>query len=155
MTSFEARIHLSVTDDLQLMQELLELLHQEETALLADNFIEIEDLARLKSDVILKLQQSNVDRLSAFSNINQNQPTDSFVSWLNNQKDQSLANVWAELMLLTGKAKEINTTNGLLLNQLVIRNQRLLSFFKSDSQENLYGPNGLNASKSARQRIKG
>lgn len=154
MTTIEASINLSVTHDLQLMQELLELLHQEESALLADNFIDIEALSHIKSDVILKLQKSNENRLFAFSKFNQNQQIDSFVSWLKNQKDQSLSNSWAKLMLLTGKAKEINTTNGLLLNQLVTRNQRLLSFFKSDNQESLYGPNGLNTSKSGRQTIK-
>ncbi len=155
MTTIEATINSSVIHDIELMQALLELLHREEIALLADNFTEIEGLANLKSDVIFKLQKSSENRLSAFSSLSQNQLGDSFPVWVENQTDQALANSWADLMSLTSKAKEINTTNGLLLNQLVSRNQRLLGFFKGDNQENLYGPDGLNAYKSARQTIKG
>lgn len=155
MTNIASIIHLSVIHDTQLMQELLELLHQEEIALLADNFTEIEALANLKSDIVFKLQKSSENRLSEFSNFSQNQTNASFTEWLEKQTDQTLSNAWANLMSLTSKAKEINSTNGLLLNQLVNRNQRSLAFFKGDNQENLYGPNGLNAYKSARHTIKG
>jgi flagellar biosynthesis/type III secretory pathway chaperone len=59
-------------------------------------------------------------------------------------------------MSLTSQAKEINSTNSLLLNQLALRNQRYLSFLKGDNQqEALYGPNGLNAYKSPGHTIKG
>jgi flagellar biosynthesis/type III secretory pathway chaperone len=135
------------------MQQLLELLHREEIALLADNLDEINQLTPVKADIINKLQQSNENRLSDFSNFNH---SESFTVWLENQNDELLTSSWEDLMSLTSQAKEINSTNSLLLNQLALRNQRYLSFLKGDNQqEALYGPNGLNAYKSPGHTIKG
>jgi flagellar biosynthesis/type III secretory pathway chaperone len=143
MLTLEATINASVNADIDAMQQLLDLLHREEIALLADNLEEIKQLTPVKADIINKLQQSNEHRLADFSNLNH---SESFTVWLENQN----------LMSLTSQAKEINSTNSLLLNQLALRNQRYLSFLKGDNQqEALYGPNGLNAYKSPGHTIKG
>jgi flagellar biosynthesis/type III secretory pathway chaperone len=153
MLTLEATINASVNADINAMQQLLELLHREEIALLADNLDEINQLTPVKADIINKLQQSNENRLSDFSNFNH---SESFTVWLENQNDELLTSSWEDLMSLTSQAKEINSTNSLLLNQLALRNQRYLSFLKGDNQqEALYGPNGLNAYKSPGHTIKG
>lgn len=153
MLTFEATINSSVNADIEAMQALLDLLHREQAALLSDEINEIEQLTPIKTDIIDKLQKSNDNRISAFLNVNK---TDSFTVWLEKHNDQSLTNAWTELMSLTSKAKEMNSTNSLLLNQLAIRNQRYLSFLKGDNQEQvLYGRDGLNAYKSTSHTIKG
>jgi flagella synthesis protein FlgN len=135
------------------MQELLDLLLQEEAALLVDKLDDIEQLTPVKTDIIDKLQKSNESRMLNFSNLNSSV---SFPDWIENHHNQSLAKAWTELMALASKAKEINSTNSLLLNQLAIRNQRYLSFLKGDNQEEvLYGRNGLNSYKSTGHTIKG
>jgi flagellar biosynthesis/type III secretory pathway chaperone len=153
MLTLEATINTSVNADIDAMQQLLDLLHREESALLADNLDEIKQLTPIKAELINKLQQSNENRLTDFSNFNR---SESFTVWLENQKNDSLTNAWQDLMSLTRQSKEINSTNSLLLNQLALRNQRYLSFLKGDNQqEALYGPDGLNAYKSAGHTIKG
>ena len=153
MLSLETTINASVKADIDSMKQLLELLHREEIALLADNLDEINQLTPLKAELIYKLQQSNQHRLADFSNFNH---SESFNVWLENQNDELLTSTWEDLMSLTSQAKEINSTNSLLLNQLALRNQRYLSFLKGDNQqEALYGPNGLNAYKSPSHTIKG
>ena len=153
MLSLETTINASVKADIDSMKQLLELLHREEIALLADNLDEINQLTPVKAEIIYKLQQSNEHRLVDFSNFNH---SESFNVWLENQNDELLTSTWEDLMSLTSQAKEINSTNSLLLNQLALRNQRYLSFLKGDNQqEALYGPNGLNAYKSPSHTIKG
>lgn len=152
MLTLEATINTSVNADIDAMRQLLDLLQREEVALLADNLDEIKQLTPVKADIINKLQQSNENRFAEFSNFNH---LESFTDWLETKKDASLTRAWEDLMSLTRQAKEINSTNSLLLNQLALRNQRYLSFLKGDNQqEALYGPNGLNTYKSAGQTSK-
>lgn len=153
MLTFESTISNSVNSDIHSMQELLDLLLREEVALLSDKLDDIEQLTPLKTGIIDKLQKSNEKRTFSFSNLNS---AESFTAWIENHHDQTLTKAWGELMNLTRKAKEINSSNSLLLNQLAIRNQRYLSFLKGDNQEQtLYGRNGLNTYKSTGQTIKG
>ena len=153
MLVFEETIISSVNEDIESMQYLIDILIREQEALLNDSLNQIELLTPIKSDIIHGLSKSNDVRMSAFLSFNK---TESFIVWLEKHNDPVLVVAWAELMSLTCKAKEFNSINSLLLNQLAVRNQGYLSFFKGDNQEKtLYGRDGFNCYKSKGLSFKG
>lgn len=146
-------IKASIDFDCECMQIMLQLLQQEEAALLSDQFEILEELTPLKDNIVSQLQNSSEQRNELFAQIQNG--SDTFTVWLDQQEHPDLVNSWSKLMELTGQSKEINATNGLLLNQLVVRNQRFLAFFKGENDSSLYGPDGLNMSKPIGSVLKG
>ena len=146
-------IKASIDFEYECMQFMLQLLQQEESALIEDHFDLIEELTALKNNIVAQLQSSAEKRFELFEQIQDG--TQSFTEWLNEENHQELYNSWTKLMKVTSQAKEINSTNGLILNQLAVRNQRFLSFLKGENDASLYGPDGLNMTNSLGSIIKG
>ena len=67
------------------------------------------------------------------------------------QSDQGTAatrNEWMELLALAQSAKQINRTNGILINTHMMRNQAALNILHGNPQgSNLYGPDGQSSTK--------
>lgn len=55
---------------------------------------------------------------------------------------------WTDLLAIAQSAKELNRTNGLLINRHMVRNQNALNVLQGAPQGgNIYGPNGQTANK--------
>lgn len=153
MSLIHASIRSRIDYEHECMINLLMLLKKEECALLEDNFNLIEELTVLKNNIVLELQRSAEKRFELFEQIQRG--TQSFAEWLYEENNQEIYDAWQKLIHITSHAKEVNSTNSLILNQLALRNQRLLSFLNGIDGANMYGPDGMNMSNSLVSVIKG
>jgi|GEM_PF-6086059 len=133
------------------LTELYFLLLNEEKALIDNNYDELIALTTEKLPIITKLKS-----LDDFEKYNRTDDS-TFISTENitstsdtNPFDDRLN----ELSELVSKIKIQNEINGLLLNQLLLRNSKLLSFFKGKTDSEIYGPDGLNTKNVASNHVK-
>ena len=63
--------------------------------------------------------------------------------WLNNPVNNEVSVIWSEILSLAKSAKELNNTNGLLINRHLTRNQNTLNALQGALPgAGFYGPDG-------------
>lgn len=140
-----------LNNEISTLTELYFLLLNEEKALIDNNYDELIALTTDKLPIISKLKslddfekynRTDDSNFISTENITSTSDTNPFDDRLN------------ELSDLVSKIKIQNEINGLLLNQLLLRNSKLLSFFKGKTDSEIYGPDGLNTKNIASNHVK-
>lgn len=123
---------------------LLTLLRQEQASLVEADITAVTDLLGEKSLLVAQATDLAVARHHALVAAGFEASEASMRAWIANQEPQSEAvQFWNNLLDLAREAKEINRTNGLLINQQLVRNEAALSVLRGgESSSNVYGPNG-------------
>ena len=145
----------SVSEELLLIQQLNDVLEQEQAHLLADDIESLQLNTQTKSQLVSKLTMANQQRLHALTGYDLPKQETSMSIWLEKFADVRLKSLWQQLLDNTNKAKELNQTNGLLLNRLSARTQNALTVLhgQSPASASLYGRDGQNATSTASRTI--
>jgi flagellar biosynthesis/type III secretory pathway chaperone len=145
----------SVSEELRLIQQLNDVLTQEQAHLLADDIESLQLNTQTKSQLVSKLTMANQKRLNSLTAYNLPKQETSMSIWLEKFADGKLKSLWQQLLDNTNKAKELNQTNGLLLNRLSARTQNALAVLhgQSPASASLYGRDGQNSTSTASRTI--
>jgi flagellar biosynthesis/type III secretory pathway chaperone len=145
----------SVAEELQLIQQLNDVLEQEQTHLLADDLESLQLNTQNKSQLVSKLTMANQKRLNLLTKHGLPKQETSMSIWLEKSADTESKSLWQQLLDNTNKAKELNQTNGLLLNRLSARTQNALAVLQGQSpaSASLYSRDGQNSTSTASRTI--
>lgn len=137
---------------------LLTLLRQEQASLVQADINSVTDLLNEKSLLVAQATDLAVARHQALASAGHEASEAGMQAWIATQAPQSDAvQTWHSLLELAREAKEINRTNGLLINQQLSRNEAALNVLRGgESSANTYGPNGQTSTRPvSRSRVVG
>lgn len=142
----------------EVTRALLTLLRQEQACLVEANVDGVTDLLNEKSILVAQATDLAVARHHALAAAGFEASEAGMQAWIATQDSgNESAQAWTNLMDLAREAKEINRTNGMLINQQLSRNEAALTILRGgEPGSNVYGPNGQTAARSvSRSRIVG
>lgn len=134
------------------------LLQQEQACLVEANVNGVTDLLNEKSMLVAQATDLAVARHHALAAAGHDASEAGMQAWIATQENRNESvQIWNDLVDLAREAKEINRTNGLLINQQLSRNEAALNILRgSEPGSNVYGPNGQTAARSpSRSRVIG
>jgi flagella synthesis protein FlgN len=138
----------TLDDELAGARRLLALLQQEKQHLLDADVERLEHLSGEKAAVVAHLFELATRRNNDLRACGYRGAREDMQAWLDSipTSDPGFGAVrkrWADLLEVTGSAKELNRINGLLIGTHMARNQNALNALLAVSDTgNLYGPNG-------------
>lgn len=142
----------------EVTKALLTLLQQEQACLIEADVAGVTDLLNEKSMLVAQASDLAAARHHALAAAGFDASEAGMHSWIAGL-DSHIGPVqfWNSLKELAREAKEINRTNGLLINQHLARNEAALNILRGgEAGGNIYGPNGHTATRSPpRSRIVG
>ena len=122
---------------------LLEVLKQEQAYLIEADVDALEQLTPQKSELVSRMSEFAITRHKALSEAGFPAEEASMEKWLNNIGNlQTERKAWDELVQTVKSARELNRTNGLLINKHMTRNQGALQILQHGQPTNTYGPDG-------------
>jgi len=126
-------------------QEFVELLKSEENALLQGDIDRLAALAQLKSDRLVELSQLAHQRNSHLLSQSLTADPSGMALWL--QANATVAptarEAWKRLLELAKTAQQLNQSNGAMIQQRLVNNQKALAVLQATANHaSLYGPDG-------------
>lgn len=147
-----------LTQEQQATQALLAVLRQEQDRLIDADAEGLAALLEEKLRLVAGVTQLTLARHRALAAAGFDASETGMRAWVGKPAASvEAAQAWARLLELAREAKEINRTNGMLINKQLARNQSALSILQGESQNgDFYGPNGQAASRTvSRSRVIG
>ena len=142
----------------EITDALLTLLRQEQASLVEADVASMTDLLNEKALLVARATDLAVARHHALAAAGFEASEAGMQAWIAALEPQSeAAQSWIKLIELAREAKEINRTNGLLINQQLVRNETALSILRGgESSTHTYGPNGQTSNRPvSRSRVVG
>jgi flagellar biosynthesis protein FlgN len=125
---------------------LLDLLEQEQQALIRADIKLIADLVASKSQALSSIHQHAQTRYKTLKQLGFKDDELGMEDWLKNQH-KSVQSFWLSAQQTLLKAKELNRVNGILIQKHMQRTQQMLNVIQQKSgTEQVYGPNGQTTS---------
>jgi flagellar biosynthesis protein FlgN len=145
----------SLADEVSAAGQLLQLLEQEQTYLVN---ADVEGLSRLtgeKANIVARMTELAKRRHRALAVAGFAADESGMSVWLNSAAATASANQsWNQLLTIAQQAKEMNRTNGVMINRQIARNQNALNILHGAPQGGaIYGPDGQSASQSGSRRL--
>lgn len=133
----------SLSEENKAARSLLQLLQQEQDRLVAAKIDGLVELTEEKAKIIARMAELANMRHSALASAGFEPKETGMKAWIDKIASQTISKSWSELLSLVRHAKEMNRTNGLLINKHMARNQVALNVLKGGTQGgNFYGPDG-------------
>jgi len=124
------------------LQSFISLLQREQGMLMENHTDRLTELSEQKSADALGLNELAETRRTLLSKSLSRLDAGAISGWLEAHDPQGLA-VWQEIQSLAEHARQLNQTNGELIQMKLRRNQQLLTVLSNAvNKANLYGPNG-------------
>lgn len=138
------KLHSCLQDEIHAMTALAELLKTEEAALVDGNVNELSRLTQEKSQLIMQLSNLENDRKACLGQHGYSSDAKGMQDYfLKVPAESTAAKDWEKLLQISEQAKEINRTNGVLINRQFNRNQSALNILQQNHATGaMYGPNG-------------
>jgi flagella synthesis protein FlgN len=147
------RTAVSIEQESQIINQLIEVLELEQSCLIKADFEQIQVLLGEKSALLQDLNQRSQERYQWLSAAGFPASESGMSDWLQTNAEHSLQSAWLTMQQSLLKAKELNRINGMLIGKHAARNQQLLSALQGRAETNqFYGPSGQATSNS---RIRG
>lgn len=125
---------------------LVELMKQEQQLLVAADADGVGALPPRKVALVQELAQLSRQRHAALGGAGFAASEAGMEPWLAAQGDDTARGAWAQLLLLTAEAKELNRVNGMLINRQLAHNQTVLNALRTPTagaaDSTLYGSKG-------------
>lgn len=131
-----------VEGELQLVGRLLEVLAKERQVLQSNDAEQIAILSQVKSQVVGEFAVASQARYGLLQGMGFEPRDQGMQLFLIQNSPTELAQLWADFISKVGQAKEENKLNGVLLQQLSLRNQSALEVLQGRKGAALYGPTG-------------
>jgi flagella synthesis protein FlgN len=134
----------SLNEEHKATRYLIQLLKQEQAQLIEADIEGLIALTEEKSKVVAQITELTKLRYQALAAAGFAPREAGMKAWLKDSAATATANKsWTELLELARAAKELNRTNGLLINKHMLRNQTALNVLRGNAQDsNFYGPDG-------------
>lgn len=146
----------TLAEELGAARRLHQLLKQEQTQLIAADIDGLTALTEQKATVVARMTELAKSRHRALAAAGFPAEEAGMQAWLHGMPvaaDGSAAEArksWIELLALAQSAKQLNRTNGILINTHLARNQTALNVLRGTAQGgNFYGPDGQQSMKAA------
>lgn len=126
-------------------QEFLQLLQQEQGALIKGDVDQLTQLAARKSELVETLAGLGAQRNACISAAGCESSASGIAAYLDAIKAQGATReLWSKLLGLAREADQINRSNGILIDTRLRHNQQALSVLHSAANPaaSLYGPDG-------------
>lgn len=134
----------------RLMDSLRQLLQDEQLALVDESLDSLNKLMADKAQVLQQLSELEAERLRHLNALGCSSDPAGMESFLQQYGNPELQQGWSQLMQASADARELNHTNGLLINRRMSKNQTALNILQRGNNTGaLYGPNGQSTIKSA------
>ena len=139
----------SLNEEHKAAAQLLQLLKLEQNHLVEADIDGLTALIEEKSKIVMRMTELAKWRHRTLGAIGFEPAETGMQAWLASSAAHATAGKsWTELLAVAQSAKELNRTNGLLINRHMTRNQNTLSILMGNPQgSNVYGPNGQANSK--------
>ena len=125
---------------------LVELMKQEQQLLVAADADGVGALTPRKVALVQELAQLSRQRHAALVGAGFAASEAGMEPWLAAQGDDTARGAWAQLLVLTAEAKELNRVNGMLINRQLAHNQTVLNALRTPTagaaDSTLYGSKG-------------
>ncbi|HEY8099852.1 MAG TPA: flagellar protein FlgN [Burkholderiaceae bacterium] len=133
----------SLSEENKAARSLLQLLQQEQDRLVAAKIDGLVELTEEKAKIVALMTELANSRHNALASAGFEPKETGMKAWLEKTASKTISKSWAELLSLVRHAKEMNRTNGLLINKHLARNQVALNVLRGAPQGgNFYGPDG-------------
>ncbi|MES2743761.1 MAG: flagellar protein FlgN [Pseudomonadota bacterium] len=144
----------SLSEEHQLMGQLLEVIEREQRHLVAAEIEALNQVTAEKSQLVGRLALLAGERHSALGAAACTPDERGMESWLASQRDDVALTLWGALLERTRLAKELNRVNGMLVNRHLAHTQGALNAMHPQPQGgNFYGPSGQTTSGAASRRV--
>ena len=134
--------------ELHLTEQLVEALRQEESALLGNNIDLLQSSTQAKSRLVSEFFAAYRRRLASLAEVGLRPDDSSMLQWLQDAGDIHARSLWDELLRQLAQARELNRTNGLMINQMSARNLAAIQVLRPAGSNSLYGPGGQRTTRS-------
>lgn len=143
----------SLHEEQQATHRLIEILKQEQSYLIKADIEGLTALTEEKTKLVTRMSQLANARYTALSAAGFPPKEEGMRDWL--KGTTSAANqAWNELLALAKTAKELNRTNGLLINKHMARNQTALNILYGNAPGgSFYGPDGQSTARSGTRNL--
>jgi flagella synthesis protein FlgN len=132
-----------LTQEIQAAQQLLELLKQEQAFLIEADIDGLASLTKSKSSAVSRLTELAIARHRNVGKAGFAASESGMQQWLASAAGSSAMASWSQLLDVMQSSKELNHTNGILINTHMTRNQASLAVLQQNAQGGaFYGPNG-------------
>jgi flagella synthesis protein FlgN len=133
----------SFNDEKIAILKLVTLMKEEQNCLIDADISSLQNLTIQKAQIIREISELGNTRHSILVSAGYEPPKIGMEEWLNSAADSEVSVIWAEILSLAKSAKELNNTNGLLINRHLTRNQNTLNVLQSALPgAGFYGPDG-------------
>jgi flagella synthesis protein FlgN len=133
----------SLSEESKAARSLLQLLQQEQDRLVAAKIEGLTELTEEKARIVARMTELANMRHNALAAAGFEPKETGMKAWLEKVASKTISKSWSDLLALMRHAKEVNRTNGLLINKHIARNQLALNALQGTSQGgNFYGPDG-------------
>jgi flagellar biosynthesis protein FlgN len=141
-------------DEHAAMARLLEIIKQEEMHLIEANIDNLSRTTEEKTKTIGKIAELTKLRHNALESAGYAPNDESMQTWLENAPNSDAHLAWTKVLEIAQAAKELNRTNGLLINQHLTRNRNALNVLQGAGDGgNFYGPTGHSTTKHSPRRL--
>lgn len=134
----------TLAEEQQAASQLLALLLQEQAQLVDAQIESLDRITQDKAGVLGRMTELARERHRALGAAGFDATETGMLDWVNSPLATAEATKsWTDLLALAKSAKDLNRTNGLLINRHMARNQNALNVLQGTPQGgNFYGPNG-------------
>lgn len=133
----------SLNDEKNAILELVVLMKAEQNCLVDADMSSLQNLTIQKAKIIREVTELGIARHKTFVSAGYDPLKISMQEWLHSARDSEASGIWAEILALAKSAKELNNTNGLLINRHITRNQNTLNVLQGALPgAGFYGPDG-------------
>jgi flagellar biosynthesis protein FlgN len=133
----------SLSEENKAARSLLQLLQQEQDRLVAAKIDGLVELTEEKAKIVARMTELANQRHTALASAGFEPKETGMKAWLEKAASKAISKSWTELLSLMRHAKEMNRTNGLLINKHLVRNQIALNVLQGTPQGgSFYGPDG-------------
>ena len=134
--------------ELRLTEQLIAALQQEESALLNNDVDLLQSSTQAKSRLVSEFFAAYRNRLTSLARLGLRPDDSSMLQWLEEADDTHVRSRWDELLHQLTQARELNRTNGLMINQMSARNLAAIQVLRPAGSNSLYGPGGQRTTRS-------
>lgn len=143
MQNIVSAISNSIVLEKAAIHELAAILKQEQTVLLKSSHDDLVKLAETKSQCILRIAELSQVRYGLVKNAGFSANEVGMRLFIETSTEESLKNIWRELIEDIQAVKEVNRVNGLLITKMMAKNSQALQILNNQHRNSgVYGPDG-------------
>lgn len=132
-----------LSDEKIAILKLISLMKEEQDFLINADIINLQTLTIQKAEIVREMSELGKIRHKILISTGYEPLKISMEEWLNGTVDSETGIIWTEILSLAKSAKELNNTNGLLINRHISRNQNTLNVLQGELPgAGFYGPDG-------------